>query len=242
MPDAVFDDPRLAALYDPLEGDRPDLDVYATLVVEVDASSVLDLGCGTGELACRLALDGLTVIGVDPAAASLDVARRKPGADAVRWLLGDVTTLPPVEVDLALMTGNVAQVFLTDEDWDVTLRGVWRALRPGGRLVFETRDPAREAWTGWTRERTLRRTQVDGVGVVETWVDVTHVDGPFVSFRWTFRFLDTDEVAVSDSTLRFRCRAELEASLASAGFELLEVREAPDRPGAEWVFIAMRPD
>jgi hypothetical protein len=73
-------------------------------------------------------------------------------------------------------------------------------------------------------------------------VDVTHLDGPLVSFRWTFRFLATDEVLVSDSTLRFRSRGELEASLVSAGFELLEVRDAPDRPGAEWVFIAVRPD
>ena len=75
-------------------------------------STVLDIGCGTGTLACRLAARGLTVTGVDPAQASLDVARSKPGADRVIWLLGDATTLPPMTVDVVTMTGNVAQVFV----------------------------------------------------------------------------------------------------------------------------------
>jgi hypothetical protein len=42
-----------------------------------------------------------------------------------------------------VMTGNVAQVFLTDEDWARALQGIAAALRPGGYLVFETRRPER---------------------------------------------------------------------------------------------------
>jgi hypothetical protein len=44
----------------------------------------------------------------------------------------------------------------------------------------------------------------------------------------------------SDSTLRFRHRDEVTASLAAAGYVVDEVREAPDRPGREMVFIARR--
>ncbi len=80
MVDAVFSEQRLAEIYDPLDADRSDLDVYTAMAEEFGAGSVLDVGCGTGTLACRLALRGLEVIAVDPAAASLDVARRKPGA------------------------------------------------------------------------------------------------------------------------------------------------------------------
>lgn len=42
---------------------------------EVGTSSVVDIGCGTGSLALLLARPSRTVIGVDPAGASLDVAR-----------------------------------------------------------------------------------------------------------------------------------------------------------------------
>ena len=141
MADAIFEDPRLAEVYDSLEPDRRDLDVYADVVTELGARSVLDVGCGTGTFACLLARRGVEVTAVDPAAASLDVARAKPGAEAVRWLHGDATTLPPLQVDAAFMTANVAQVFLTDGEWSATLRAVRGSLRPGGWLVFETRDP-----------------------------------------------------------------------------------------------------
>ena len=121
MADDIFEDPRLARVYDPLDPDRSDLDVYVAMVAELGLRSVLDIGCGTGTFACMLARRGVDVIAVDPAAASLDVARSKPDAEAVRWLHGDATALPPLPVDAALMTANVAQVFLTDDDWTATL-------------------------------------------------------------------------------------------------------------------------
>ncbi|HZC25587.1 MAG TPA: class I SAM-dependent methyltransferase [Actinopolymorphaceae bacterium] len=240
MPDSHFDEPRLAALYDPLDPDRGDLDVYAAIVEEFAASSVLDIGCGTGTFACMLARRGVDVIGVDPAGASLAVARAKPDADAVRWLHGDATSLPPLQVDLATMTGNVAQVFLTDDEWDSTLHGVRAALRPGGRLVFETRDPARKAWLDWNGTQT--RADIPSVGVVETGVDVTGVAGGLVSFRGTYVFESDGAVLTSESTLRFRSADEVTRSLLTAGFVVDGVRDAPDRPGLEFVFVARRPE
>ena len=120
--DAIFEDPRLVEVYDAIEGERKDLDVSVDLVAEFGAQSVLDIGCGTGTFACLLASRGIDVLAVDPARASVDFARAKAGAGAVRWLHGDATTLPPLAVDAAFMTGNVAQVFLTDDDWAATLR------------------------------------------------------------------------------------------------------------------------
>jgi SAM-dependent methyltransferase len=239
MPDAVFDDPRLAPLYDPFNADRSDLDAYLSIADEFDAQRILDVGCGTGVFALMLAERGREVTGVDPAAASLEVARSKPGADKVRFLLGDATTLLPMQVDLATMTGNVAQVFLTDEDWTATLAGIHQALRPGGRLVFEARDPARRVWEEWMRDWTPQRLELADLGVVESWAEVTRVDGSLVTFAGATTLPDGTVVPTS-STLRFRGREELEASLAAAGFRVDDVRDAPDRPGLEFVFIATR--
>jgi SAM-dependent methyltransferase len=240
MADAIFEDPRLAAMYDALDPDRSDLDVYRAVADELGARRVLDVGCGTGTFALLLADNGLDVTGVDPANASLDVARAKPGAARVRWILGDATALPPLEVDLATMTGNVAQAIVDEPDWDGTLRGVYNALRPGGYLVFETRDPAYEAWREWARAASHEVTEIDGIGAVENWAELTAVDLPVVSFRWTFVFPDGD-VLTSDSTLRFRERDEVEAALVAHGYVVDGVRGAPDRPGREFVFFARRP-
>ena len=240
--DALFGEPRLAAIYDLVEGERRvDLDHYLAIATELGARSLLDVGCGTGILARRAASQGMEVTGVDPAAASLDVARGKPGAERVRWLHGDATGLPALQVDLATMTANVAHVFLADEDWAATLRGVHAALRPGGHLVFEVRDPGRRAWERWTRENTYQSPDVPGIGPVETWWDLTGVDGALVSYRRTYVFGSDGATLTSDSTRRFWSRAEIEDSLLSAGYGLAEVRDAPDRPGWEWVFIARKP-
>ena len=241
MTDALFAVTRLAEIYDFVEEERDDLDHYLAIAAELGARSVLDVGCGTGTLACLLAERGIEVVGVDPAAASLDVAQAKPGAQRVRWLHGDATTLPQLQVDLATMTANVSHVILTDEDWSATLHGIHGALRPGGHLAFEARDPAREPWQEWNRDDTYQSLDIPGVGAVETWWDLTEVNGDYVSYRRTYVFAADGATLTSDSTRRFRGRAEIEGSLRSAGYMLVDVHDAPDRPNYEWIFIARAP-
>ena len=240
MADEAFEHPRLAGIYDALEGARADLDAYVRMADELGARSVLDVGCGTGTLAILLAERGLDVTGVDPARASLDVARAKPGADRVHWVHGDATSLPPLQVDVATMTGNVAQAIVRRADWEATLRAVHAALRPNGRLVFETRDPAGRAWEEWNRATSHQVVEIEDVGAVETWHEVIGVNGPLVTFRSTTRFASDGQVLTSDSTLRFRDRDEVEADLSACGYVVDAVGGAPDRPGRELVFSARK--
>ncbi|HEX4444688.1 MAG TPA: class I SAM-dependent methyltransferase [Galbitalea sp.] len=231
---------RLAELSDPFDPDRSDLEVYVDIAREVGARSVLDVGCGTGSFALMLVTEGIEVTAVDPDDGAITVAKRKSGAERVRWIVGDAESLPPLQVDLATMTANVAQVFVTDEAWLGTLRGIRGALRPGGRLVFETRDPDRRAWEDWATDDARETVEVPDIGPVETWLEILEVAPPLVSFRFTNLFASDGSTIVSDSTLRWRSREEVEASLAVAGFSVDEIRDAPDRPGREFVFLATR--
>ena len=140
------------------------------------------------------------------------------------------------------MTANVAQAIVDAEAWRATLRGVHRALRPGGHLVLETRDPAYGAWRGWTRAQTYRTADVPGIGVVEGWEEVSDVSWPLVTFTSTRVFDSDGTVLTSGSTLRFRERGELAEALSAAGYDLEDVRGAPDRVGRELVFLARRPE
>src|SRR5215472_17371478 len=109
VPDAIFTHPRLAAIYDAFDGPRGDLAAYASIAEELGAHRVLDVGCGTGCLALLLARSGHAVVAVDPATASLEVARSKDESAAVNWIQGDAAQLPAVGADLAVMTGNTSQ-------------------------------------------------------------------------------------------------------------------------------------
>lgn len=237
-PDPAFADPRLAELYDVLDGDRSDLALYEAIAREVGATIVLDVGCGTGSLAVRLAVEGFRMVGVDPALASLEVAQRKPGADRVKWVHGDATTLHgrAVEADLAVMTGNVAQVFVDDADWSLNLQAIRNAVRSSGWFVFETRRTGARDWEHWN----VAPTPVDlpGGATVVFSRAVTSVELPLVSFET--RTVTNGETVRSASTLRFREDDEIEVDLARHGFRVVEVHEAPDRPGKEHVFLAQR--
>ena len=240
MCDEVFENPRLAAIYDALDADRRDLDVYVGFAEDLGARRVLDVGCGTGTFALLLASRGLEVTAVDPAEASLDVARGKPGAERVVWIHGTATSLPELQVELATMTGNVAQAIVDAWEWDAMLRAVYHALLPGGYLVFETRDPAFRGWEEWNKAASYRVTEIDGFGPVEGWVDLIAIDAPLVTFRSNWIFPD-GELLTSTSTLRFRERDEVQSQLAAHGYLVQDVRDAPDRPGREFVFFARRP-
>lgn len=240
MQDANFNVPALAELYDRLDSDRSDLDSYAALIDDLGAHKILDVGCGTGTFACLLAGQGFNVTGVDPAAASLAVARRKPEAAGVDWVHGTVTDVAAQDFNVVVMTANVAMVFIDDAQWQETLERIAQLLKPGGTLIFEARRPEVRAWQQWTAELTCQTTQVPGVGSVSNWVEVLSYDSDRLHFRETFRFANGTELT-SESTLRYRSQELIEQNLAAAGLLVSEVRQAPDRPGRQFIFVAQRP-
>ena len=217
MPDLIYTDPCLAAIYDMLNPPDKDTNFYLR-VAGPRPLRVLDMGCGTGHLALALAERGHRVTGVDPAWAMLEVARHKPGAEEVRWLEADASGLVLDEpFDLIIMTGHVFQVFLTDEEIEAALINLRRHLGVNGRLIFETRNPAYRAWEGWTCEQSSEQVVVRDIGPVTVCYDVQIAKDNFVTFHTHFRFADEEEV-VAPSTLRFMDQAELAAHLLQAGF------------------------
>lgn len=247
--DEHYTDPLLVERYDAENSGRDDTAYYLRLADSLGARTVVDIGCGTGVLAADLARDGRTVVAVDPATPMLEIARARPGGERVTWVEGTAEAAlertAPGSVDLVVMTGHVAQVFLTDDAWAEVLRAAVLLLAPGGRLAFETRDPDSEAWTRWTPD--LTREQVsDGDGTSSTsWVEVTSVGSGLVTFDG-HTVLDDGVDRVSTSTLRFRTLDEIRASLRAAGLETVTVHgdwdESPVGPGtSELVVVASKP-
>lgn len=80
MADALFEVPRLAAIYDVFDGDRSDLEVYAAMAEESGARRVPDIGCGTGT-AAGFTLDEIRDAPDRPGPERVFVARRawRPG-------------------------------------------------------------------------------------------------------------------------------------------------------------------
>lgn len=224
--DLHYTDPRLVELYDLENVWGPDNDFWLQLADDLRAGVIIDLGCGTGLLTRALAVGERSVIGIDPSPAMLAVARRGRGADKVRWIQGDAAALGAMGADLALMTGNVAQVFLDDEVWESALRSLPSALKPGGRLAFDSRNPGVREWERWTKESTYQRLETPD-GPVETWIEVVAVEGDLVRVEGHNLFVLSGELIVAPSTLRFRSAAEIAQSLERTGFVLIPSDSRP---------------
>lgn len=248
MRNAEFNDPRLVQVYDTQCRWSSDDDLFLALANETPGSRVLDLGCGTGRLTLALAGAGHTVMGIDPARASLEAARLKPGAEQVTWIEGTAAAAPADAFDLALMTSHVAQFITGDEEWQTTLAELNRALVPGGRLIFESRDPAARAWESWAADPSADRYRLpDGSGV-EVWTEVTEVlrgelSGPLVTFVHHYSFSASPEERLSRATLRFRTEETLRSSLGRAGFEVEHLfggwhREPVGQGDGEFIVVA----
>ena len=215
--DAQYDDSRLVALYDLINAGERDFLFYLDRL-GAPPLTLLNLGCGTGTFALRLAAHGHRVVAVDPAVAMIAAARGKAGADMVRWHAGSLDSLPDTgPFDAVTMTGHAFQCLCDDELLQHTLTTVHDHLRPGGRLLFETRNPAVLPWRDWTRVDSLRRLQGPD-GELTIWNQLLAVDGDLVEFENHYLLASRALTLVSRSRLRFLSADALRRHLEAAGF------------------------
>ncbi len=205
---------------------------------------VLDAACGTGRHARRLARMGAEVVGVDLSADYLREARRLArGLDRARFQRADLRRLPfDGEFDAAInLWTSFGYGADAREDLEV-LRGIARALRPGGRFLIDlidfaaiSRRPPADSWM----ER------ADGSFLLESARIVRGRDPRIVS-RWIV-LRPGRAPRRARSVVRGYDRARLFAALKEAGFRPSRAWAGLDgygsrkRSGNRLVVLAVKP-
>ena len=187
---------------------------------------VLDVACGSGLVALPLAALGLAVTGVDLSLPMLAHARRKALEQrlSIPFIAADARALPLAgQFDFAFLTGNAFMAFLTEADQQQLLHGLRHALRNGGTLAFETRNPTGHDLTDSRAE--------------ELWFDYVNADGAQVAVSGTQRYDAQTQVLhwttvrrwrdaagghekVTRIACKFTNQSDLNALLQEAGFQI----------------------
>jgi SAM-dependent methyltransferase len=141
-----------AQTYDVSVPDWPgEIDFYRAFSTEVrhNQESLLEVACGTGRVAIRLAQDGTQVVGLDLSPQMIVVARGKSrGIPNLSWVLADMRSFElEGAFGLAIIPGHAFQNLNTPQDQVACLESIQRHLIPGGRLIVHL-DHQDMSWLG----------------------------------------------------------------------------------------------
>lgn len=144
-----------AQSYDSAVPDWPgEINFYQKYAAEVKAEGgwALEIACGTGRVAIRLAEAGVNLVGLDLSASMLAVAKQKSQElDNLRWVEGDMRSF---QIDqtflLSLIPGHAFQNLTSSEDQVACLECIKRHLSPGGKLIvhLDHMNLANMSWLG----------------------------------------------------------------------------------------------
>lgn len=212
----LYNSADLAQFYD-LDNPWED-DFSACVGLAKGAHSLLDLGCGTGALVAHLA-PTLKAVGVDPAAAMLDIAKARTSSPQATWIEGDARSLDLGQVfDLIVLTGHSFQVFLSEADQRAVLATIVRHLAPKGRFIFDSRNPDCRAWESWTPAHSMRQFEHPKLATIQAWNEASfEPSSSIATYHSHYRIAASGAVLSSASQIKFTARADLEQMIEAAG-------------------------
>ena len=192
VPPELFDDDYLyfyAGLFDAERSDD-EAELIARLLSLEPGMRVLDVPCGEGRIAGRLARMGCEVVGIDYTESWIELARNQyPEAT---FSHGDMRSLPYEDEFDAIVNWFTSFGYFDAQTNDRVLASFARALRPGGRLLLELHNP-------WRLQRLMATAGGSSAYVIDR-------DGDMLADRVTYdretRTSRTERFIVRDGRLR----------------------------------------
>lgn len=222
-----FSDPELVELYDLINSGMEDLNFFVDQCPS-EPARILDIGCGTGELAIDLVKRGHEVVAIDPEPAMITYARGKLEHERLRWVVGDLPSFRATcgleeagNFGLITMTGHAFQNLIIDQEIQTFFECIYELLDSDGYFLFESRNPELRSWERW--DQVHDQFELPSGEPFETLTEVISFENEVLEFRETYTISQEKRIKTSTSKLRFASHSTLLSLAARANLQLLEI-------------------
>jgi SAM-dependent methyltransferase len=189
------------------------------------ASNILEIGCGTGQLAKRFLKDGYTYTGIDVSLPMLEYARKELPAQHFHQMdMRDIKL--PGTFDGVIITARSISYILTNKDVMATFNSIKSVLQKVGALIFDFIDA--KSFIPSIREKEIisHEVVIDSVRYKRETIFEKHIDNSW-NWIWKSTFFKEEEsgykeIGSDEAELRAFTADELEIFLTLTGFKILQ--------------------
>jgi ubiquinone/menaquinone biosynthesis C-methylase UbiE len=218
--------------------------VYSSILIGCQSKSVIEIGCGTGNLANSFLKKGFSYTGLDVSEDMLNIAREK--FPNVTFLQGDMRQFTlDFKKDSCIITGRTISYLLSNEDVLKTFHSINRNLEMGGIIVFDfidalqfiprIKDGEEIIHTAAYQQKNYQRKSIWTLNLKEGF-----------TFNWLSYYSQITEngqlveLGTDNSIIRTFIKEELFIFLTLAGFEVLNCVQRPSYAFETFVVTAKK--
>lgn len=219
-----------------------EFDFYNNLLVKYQCKSVLEIGCGTGNLAGKFVKESIGYAGLDMSADMLVIAKRNN--PKCQFVEGDMRSfLLPGKIDAAIITGRTISYLVPDEDVLAAFTAVYKNLKTPGIICFDFIDAAKFIPLIKPEEKIIHKAAFNNKKYHrESYWSVN--GGQNGVFDWASFYFEENtagqllRIGEDHSTIRAFYKEDVTGFLQNTGFEIKEIITKPSYAFDTFVMVA----
>jgi len=231
------------AMYDTFIDYRAEFEFYNQILTSHGKTEVLEVGCGTGNLANHFIQSGKEYIGFDMSQAMIELGQAK--APTAQFLIGDMREFKlPKPVQSAIITARTISYLYTNSDVNSSFKSLYDNLNDNGILCFDIIDANRFVPMMASDELITHEASAAGVDYVRKsdWQLMQRIGMDYDWLSTYYKKTENGLVALGTDVAKVRTftKDEIQIFLTLNGFKVLDIIDRPSYFFPTYVFVAQK--
>jgi SAM-dependent methyltransferase len=199
---------------------------YNRFLKEINSKNVLEIGCGTGNLAKRFISNNHDYLGIDLSASMLKIAiERNPKGNFIEADMRNFKINSPK--DSILITGRTTSYLISNNDIHTTFSSVYKNLSPNGIFIFDFIDANRYIPFVLKNKDIKHEALVNGklYSRTENWIPTPKSENFMLDWSAQYYKINNNKktlISKDFSTVRVFTLNEIQLFLHQNGFEIIK--------------------